>query len=230
VTVFFADIRGFTTYTDQQDLRATREIEELKLTEEAATACRNRYAAESLKTVNLYLATIVDAVMKHGGTLDKYIGDCVMAFWGAPLADTKHAANAVRAAVDAQRQVQSLNSQRQQIGAHITANNHFNGDRSEAAPSALPMLTLGIAIHTGEMIVGFMGSERHLSNYTVFGKNVNIASRIEKLADGGRIVTTKATFDAVQASDAELAKAFTARDKVDVKGIIEPLALFDVRS
>jgi adenylate cyclase len=94
----------------------------------------------------------------------------------------------------------------------------------------LPLLTLGIAIHTGEMIVGFMGSEHHLSNYTVFGKNVNIASRIEKMAGGGCIVTTKATFDAVQASDPPLARALAPREKVDVKGIIETLALYEVRT
>ena len=69
-------------------------------------------ARETLETVNLYLATVADAVKKHGGTLDKYIGDCVMAFWGAPTPNEKHALACVRAAIDAQRAIHELNEKR----------------------------------------------------------------------------------------------------------------------
>ena len=112
VTIFFADVRGFTTLSDEMHQRVADFIQEHELDYEAADKCIEESAQETLETVNLYLATVADAVKKHGGTLDKYIGDCVMAFWGAPTPDERHASNCVRAAIDAQRTIHDLNAKR----------------------------------------------------------------------------------------------------------------------
>src|SRR4029077_18995374 len=82
------------------------------LSPEEAEAYFDMAASETLETVNLYLGAIADTVKKHAGTLDKYIGDCVMAFWGAPVPNEKHALGCVRAAIDAQRALYALNQLR----------------------------------------------------------------------------------------------------------------------
>ena len=84
VTVLFADVRDFTELTDVTQERAEDLVRQQKLTGEAAEMCFDDSARETLNTVNLYLACVADTVKQHDGTLDKYIGDCVMAFWGAP--------------------------------------------------------------------------------------------------------------------------------------------------
>ena len=89
VTVFFADVRGFTELTDTSQERAAAYVAEHKLTGEAAEACFDEQARETLDTVNPYLGLVADTVKKHDGTLDKFIGDCVMAFWGAPDAESE---------------------------------------------------------------------------------------------------------------------------------------------
>ena len=112
LTVFFADVRGFTTLTDEMQERVAEFVRDHQLDADKAEACFDEFARETLNTVNLYLAVVADAVKKHGGTLDKYIGDCVMAFWGAPAPNEKHALDCVRAAVDAQRAIHELNHRR----------------------------------------------------------------------------------------------------------------------
>ncbi|HTH47998.1 MAG TPA: adenylate/guanylate cyclase domain-containing protein, partial [Candidatus Limnocylindria bacterium] len=106
LTVFFADVRGFTEMTDRYQAAAEEHVRAHQLSEREADAYFEQQAGEVLATVNLYLATIADVVKSHGGTLDKYIGDCVMAFWGAPTQDPRHAVNCVLAAIDAQRSIQ----------------------------------------------------------------------------------------------------------------------------
>ncbi len=91
VTVFFTDIRGFTGVMDTSQQRADRFVAEHHLTAEAAQKHYDTEAATVLNTVNLYLGVAADCIKKHGGTLDKYIGDCVMAFWGAPVPNPQHA-------------------------------------------------------------------------------------------------------------------------------------------
>ena len=112
VTVLFADVRGFTEFTDKNQDQAAAYIAENKLSEEQAEAYYDEQARETLNTVNTYLSLVADQVKKHDGTLDKYIGDCVMAFWGAPTVMEKQALCCVRAAIDAQRAVFELNKQR----------------------------------------------------------------------------------------------------------------------
>ncbi len=231
LTVLFADIRGFTAFTDQQEIEAAREIEELQLEGPAAIECKNRYAAASLESVSLYLSTIVDAVKHHRGTLDKYIGDCVMAFYGAPVPDAQHAARAVRSAIEAQRRVHALNIERQRQNELIAQENRQRLARGEPRACLLPTLTLGISIHTGGMIVGFMGSKQHLSNYTVFGRNVNLAARIEKEARSGHIVVTQQTYEAVKSVDPKLAESMVRREEpVVARGILDQITLWDVRA
>jgi adenylate cyclase len=97
VTVYFADIRGFTEMTDKNRDDAADYVKEHNLTEDAAEAVFDAQAKETLRTVNDYLKIIAETVLKHNGTIDKFIGDCVMAFWGAPIANDKHAVGCVRA-------------------------------------------------------------------------------------------------------------------------------------
>ena len=91
ITVYFADIRGFTELTDAAQTENTEFARRHELSAQVAEEYFDEQAREVMKTVSLYLGTIADCVKKHHGTLDKYIGDCVMAFWGAPLADPHHA-------------------------------------------------------------------------------------------------------------------------------------------
>jgi adenylate cyclase len=112
ITVFFADVRGFTELTDTSQERVADFVRSRNLTGEAAEACFDAQAKETIDTVNLYLGVVADTVIKQDGTLDKFIGDCVMAFWGAPTPNPKHALACVRAAIEAQRAVYQLNQQR----------------------------------------------------------------------------------------------------------------------
>ncbi|MFO1484376.1 MAG: adenylate/guanylate cyclase domain-containing protein [Verrucomicrobiaceae bacterium] len=229
MTVMFADIRGFTDYTDRQRANAEREIQQYGLLGTEADACHDRYANAAMETVNLYLSIIVDAVKKHDGTLDKYIGDCVMAFWGAPLSNPHHAEAAVLAAVDAQRAVAAFNAQRGNENERITIENKVRERRGELPLSLLPLLTIGIGINSGTMTVGFMGSSKHLSNYTVFGREVNIAARLESAAGSQRIVVSAATLSSVKGvSPQSPASKGTKSFEVQVKGIAETLTVFEV--
>jgi adenylate cyclase len=112
VTVLFADVRRFTEIIDLNKARIEENIQLYRLTGRSAEAYSDEAARETLATVNLYLATVADIVKLHQGTLDKYIGDCVMAFWGAPVVNHQHALVCVRAAIDAQRAIQALNDKR----------------------------------------------------------------------------------------------------------------------
>ena len=113
VTVFFADVRGFTTlHRRNAGARVANSSAAQQLDSGSGGKIFDESARETLETVNLYLATVADAVKNHGGTLDKYIGDCVMAFWNAPIANEKHALACVRAAIEAQRAIHELNQKR----------------------------------------------------------------------------------------------------------------------
>ena len=98
ITVYFADIRGFTEFTDQSQVAVLEHIRAHNLSGAEAGAVVNEEARETLATVNLYLGAVADAIKRHNGTLDKYIGDCAMAFWNAPVPDEKHAATCSAAA------------------------------------------------------------------------------------------------------------------------------------
>jgi adenylate cyclase len=151
-TVLFVDIRGFTSISENLDPGAIVDL------------------------LNDYLTRVTDAVIKHGGHLNKFLGDEAMAVFGAPVAVPNHAEAAVRAALDIQRQIEEINHQKN-IN-HVT-------------------IGVGVGINSGEMVAGNLGSVKKME-YTVIGDNVNIASRLTSLAEAGAIVITKATFDRIQ--------------------------------
>ncbi|TAL04949.1 MAG: adenylate/guanylate cyclase domain-containing protein, partial [Verrucomicrobia bacterium] len=181
VTVLFADVRGFTELADAVQARTAAYVAEKHFTGRDAEACFDQIAAEMLQTVSLYLGLIGDTVKNHGGTLDKYIGDCAMAFWGAPKSNPRHALDCVRAAIDSQRGIHQLNEKRTQINLEREVENKARTSAGLPAKALLPVLSLGTGINTGAVMVGLMGSDAHLFNYTVLGHEVNLASRLESV-------------------------------------------------
>jgi adenylate cyclase len=142
LTILFCDVRGFTTIA-----------ETMKDDPEQLTTLINRL-----------LTPLSDIVLRHGGTIDKYIGDCLMAFWNAPLDDDRHAEHAVAAALDMLDAMAALN-------ADLKA-------EANAAGTPYHLLRIGIGINTGDCVVGNMGSSQRF-DYSVLGDAVNLASRLE---------------------------------------------------
>jgi adenylate cyclase len=148
ITVLFSDIRGFTSLSETSSPEAVVEL------------------------LNRYFTKQVDVIFRHGGTLDKFIGDAIMAFWGAPIANPDHAAAAVAAALDMSKALEELRGDLGELGAG---------------------LDIGIGLHSGAAVVGFIGSPDRL-DYTVIGDTVNLASRIEGLTKGvARVLVSEAT-------------------------------------
>ena len=178
VTLLFSDIRGFTTLSE------TRTPEEV------------------IELLNQYFSLQVDVVFRHGGSLDKFIGDCIMAMWGAPLDDPHHARNAVACALD---MADTLQAFKRQLGAEHTG------------------FDVGIGLHSGPAVVGLMGSQKR-QEYTAIGDTVNLASRIEGLTKDAkrRILVSRDT--------AELcgdAFAFESCGTFPVKGRAQPVELLE---
>lgn len=178
LTVLFSDVRGFTSLSEKLD------PEEL---------CR---------LVNEILNPITRVIHANKGTIDKYMGDAVMAFWGAPLTDPDHASGAVRA------------------GLSILP--ALEGVQQDFAQRGWPPIKMGIGINTGSMSVGNMGSEFRMA-YTVMGDAVNLGSRLEGLTKqyGVNIIVSESTKRA--------ASEFLYRelDQVRVKGKLEPITIYE---
>jgi adenylate cyclase len=179
LTVLFSDVRGFTTISEglQPDELAT--------------------------LMNLYLGAMTEVIRGHRGTLDKYIGDAIMAFWGAPVEDPEHAKHAVITALDMQKALVGLNK--------------------ELVAKGWPELKIGVGANTGPMTVGDMGSKVRQS-YTVMGDAVNLGSRLEGITKqyGVGILVGEGTHN--------LAKddfVFREIDLVKVKGKHEPVAIYE---
>lgn len=228
LTVFFADVRGFTEITDAHQQRAEREVAELKLNEDEAKTLFDADAAEVLRTVNQYFSIAADCIKKHEGTLDKYIGDCVMAFWGAPIPNPKHALCCVRAVIDMQRAIFDLNQQRRQENERRQEQNTARALNGEPPLPLLDILSLGSGINTGTVTVGLMGSDAHLVNYTVFGREVNLASRLEGASGRGRILIGEQTFRQIQRSDPELAAKCVEQPALSLKGFRDSIRAYEV--
>jgi adenylate cyclase len=228
ITVFFSDVRGFTQMTDSNQANAEKFIKEHKLEGKEAEAYFDQSAQETLGTVNLYLATIADQIKLHNGTLDKYMGDCVMAFWGAPTPNEKHAVSCVHAAIDAQRAMHKLNVDRAAENKVREQENLKRAEEGKYPLTLLPLLSLGTGINTGICIVGLMGSDQHILNYTVFGREVNLASRLEGVSGRGRIIIGESTYKELQKYEPELAAKCTGLPPVMVKGIKDPVPIFEV--
>ena len=228
VTVLFADVRGFTELTDKMQEQVTDYVREKNLDARAAEAAYNESARETLNTVNAYLALVADVVKQRDGTLDKYIGDCVMAFWGAPTPQPNHALTCVRAAIEAQRAIQVFNVQRLETNRQLEIENVARVSAGLPAKSLLPTLSLGTGINTGIVTVGLMGSNAHILNYTVFGREVNLASRLEGVSGHGRIVIGEGTYAALQREDPTLAKTCVELEPTRPKGFQKPVRNFEV--
>jgi adenylate cyclase len=183
ITVLFSDIRGFTALSERLPAEAVIEV------------------------LNEYLGAMSAVVFRHGGTLDKFIGDAVMAFWGAPVAVDDHARRAMDAALEMLDELDSLNARWE----------------SRGAPTRL---RIGIGIHTGDAVVGNIGSLAHKLDYTAIGDTVNLASRLETLTKelDAAILTSPATRGAV-GNDAY---DFRSKGEVHVKGKEEPVHVYTV--
>jgi adenylate cyclase len=180
MTVLFSDIRGFTSVSERGQ------------------------PEDVVRTLNEYLTRMVDIVFRHQGTLDKFVGDMVMALFGAPLDDDRHAEHAVEAALDMLAELDRLNQR-------------WTADGRQP-------LEIGIGISTGPMIAGNIGSDAIMS-YTVIGDTVNLGSRLESLNKqyNTRIIVSDAT-------RAALPDRYILRPlgEVVVRGRTQPAAIFEI--
>ena len=180
LTALFSDIRGFTALSEGLSPTSLVDI------------------------LNEYLSEMTDVIFKHWGTLDKYIGDAIMAFWGAPYPQEDHAVRACRAALEMQETLIKLQGRWEAQGR--------------------PRIDIGVGINTGVMLVGNMGSKKRF-NFTIMGDNVNLASRLEgtNKTFGTRLIISENTYRAVQ-------KEMLVRelDLIRVKGKLKPVKIFEL--
>lgn len=228
ISIFFADVRGFTEFTDSTQQLAEDFVRKTNLSEDESRLYFDKIAAEQIATVNLYLATIADTIKTHRGTLDKYMGDCVMAFWGAPTPNEQHALCCVRAAIDSQRALYELNQQRFAENERRKQENAALAAEGKAPQPLLPLLSLGTGINTGYATIGLMGSDATILNYTVFGREVNLASRLEGASGRGRILISEATFLELQRDEPALAATCVAQAPITPKGFRQSIKIYEV--
>jgi adenylate cyclase len=178
LTLMFTDLANFTTMSERLTAEATVEV----LTE--------------------YFNAMTPIIHRYGGTVDKFIGDAVMAFWGAPLDDAQHAEHAVRAAIDMQQAMEQLASRLIERG--------------------LPAISMRVGLHTGRVVVGNIGSDSRFS-YTVIGDAVNLAARLEgaNKAFGTGILLSDATAKSLPQD-----LALRHLDRVIVKGKSEAINVY----
>jgi class 3 adenylate cyclase len=228
VSVLFSDVRGFTQLTDTAQEQATEFVRKNNLNGAAAESCFDEQAREILSTVNVYIGLVADTIIKQDGTLDKFIGDCVMAFWGAPTANPKHAVACVRAAIEAQRAVNTLNEQRKAENERRELENKARISAGLKPKPILPVLLLGSGINTGVATAGLMGSQAEQKNYTVFGREVNLAQRLESLSGHGRIFISESTYEHLLRDDPELADTCLPQPAQKVKGFVSAIKIYEV--
>jgi len=178
LTVLFSDVRDFTTISEGL---SPQELSDL---------------------MNAYLSPMTRIIYDHRGTIDKYMGDAIMAFWGAPLADPEHARHALQSALAMTAQLRRL--------------------RGEFKSRNWPHIRIGVGVNTGTMNVGNMGSEYRVA-YTVMGDAVNLGSRLEGLTKvyGTEIIVSESTRSAVPEY------AYLELDRVRVKGKDEPVTIYE---
>jgi len=178
VSIMFADIRGFTHFSERTEPERVVEV------------------------LNEYFTRVTDVILDHGGMIDKYIGDAVMAVFGVPIAKENDAAKAVQSALQIQLLMAEINR--------------------DASARGWPELAVGIGINTGTATAGNIGSPRRL-DYTVVGDAVNIASRLMDDAAGGQVLISQPTADEL-GPEFKLRKLRARR----VRGRSEPVQVFDV--
>ena len=228
VTVLFSDVRGFTQVTDTIQEEATEFVRRNNLSGHEAEACFDEHARETLATINSYLGLVADIIIKHDGILDKFIGDCVMAFWGAPTPNPRHAVSCVRAAIEAQRAIETLNQQRGEQNRQREIENEARSSAGLKPKPLLPLLLLGTGINTGIVTAGLMGSQAKQKNYTVFGHEVNLASRLEGLSGHGHIFISESTYAHLLGDDPEIAARCIAQPPAEIKGIRTAVNVYEV--
>lgn len=179
ITILFADIRGFTSFAEAEN------------------------PEKVVSLLNKYFSAMTEIIFEHGGTLDKYIGDGLMALFGAPTATPYDARNAVNAAVAMQRRLLTLNP--------------------ELLEQGCSQIAVGIGLHTGEATVGYIGSEQR-SEYTAIGDSVNLASRLESNTVGGQILISSECADA-----AGEIFPLVRREPLTVKNRKQPVELYEVK-
>ncbi len=183
ITVFFSDIRGFTSISE-------------KLSPE-----------KLVHLLNEYLSAMTDIIMRHEGVVDKYIGDAIMAFWGAPLPQKDHAVLACSTSLDMLKKLNDLNKE-------------WKKDR-------FPEIKIGIGLNSGPAVIGNMGSYERF-DYTAMGDTINLGSRLESLTKqyGVRIIISESTKKLIDKAGA----GFVTRklDLVRVKGKQKPVVIFEL--
>jgi adenylate cyclase len=179
MTVLFSDVRNFTSISEKLD------------------------AKELAAMINAFLTQQTAVVQKYRGTIDKYIGDLIMAFWGAPLADKDHALHGVLTGMEMQRAIRGLDADFEKRG--------------------WPKLHIGVGINSGKMNVGNMGSEFRMA-YTVMGDSVNLGSRLEGLTKeyGVGVMISEYTRNLLPGD-----WAFRELDLIRVKGKKEPVTVYE---
>ncbi len=227
ITVYFADVRGFTELTDTMQQTADNYILEHKLSAQDAETYLAEQARETLNTVSTYLSIIADTIKQRNGTFDKYIGDCVMAFWGAPISNPRHAVDCVMAAIDAQRGLASLNEGRKAENARRAEENIQRAAMNLPGLPMLPVLSMGSGINTGDAVVGEMGSAEQ-TNYMVFGREVNLASRLEGVSGHGRIIIGESTYLDLKQFEPTLASTCIELPPKEVKGFRTAVKIYEV--
>ena len=180
ISVMFADIMGFTTMSEKMS------------------------PEDVVNILNTYLSQMTDSVFKFDGTLDKFIGDCVMAVFGAPMYLENPSLNAVKSAIDIQKAVNKLNLQRRSKG--------------------LDAINVGIGINTGTAVVGNIGSSQRL-DYTVIGDNVNLASRLQSAANAMNvpIIVSKSVIGEIGDKI-----DYKEMEKIMVKGKEKPVDIYSI--
>ena len=182
LTFLFSDIRGFTPLSEKYQSNP----------------------ADLTKVINKFLTPMTNIVMKNGGTIDKYMGDCIMAFWNAPIDTANHRELAIKTALEMIEELKELN------------NNNGFGDNNE--------INIGIGINTGKCIVGNMGSEQRF-DYSVIGDPVNLASRLEGVSKNydATLVVGEDTY-----RDISKLYNFKKLDDVQVKGKSNKVSIYTV--
>ncbi|MFW6134026.1 MAG: CHASE2 domain-containing protein [Elusimicrobiota bacterium] len=180
LSIFFSDIRGFTSMSE-------------KLNPEQVVGILNEYLTE-----------MIDIIFKFKGTLDKFMGDAIMAIWGAPAGQKNHAELAVRAAFEMKKKMESLHAKWEKEGK--------------------VKISVGMGINTGEVVVGNMGSDQ-FADYTAIGDNVNLAARLEENAAGGQIIISESTYEQVK-DIVEVKKLAPLK----VKGKEKPVNVYEVKN
>jgi class 3 adenylate cyclase len=178
VTILMADLRGFTPLTD-------------------------RLPPESIVSiVNNFLGEMTDVIFRHQGTINEFIGDAILAIFGAPQRLSDHAERGVACAVEMQMAMDHVNARNRKLG--------------------LPAVEMGVSLHSGEVVVGNVGSEKR-AKYGVVGRAVNVTARIESYSVGGQVLVSERTLSQVTSP------VTTAREfEIHPKGVAKPLKVFEV--